>query len=90
MHIKPSIDGRAAFDTVRATMEAARHNIDTITWSLDSVICFRRPSGPRIGKLLQAKGHGGVQARVLVWNSQFARLRRNATPGASIGGSGGI
>lgn len=66
VHIKPLINGQAAFDAVHAAMEAARHSIDIITWGFDPAMRFKRPDGPRIGELLQTKGREGVQARVLV------------------------
>ena len=68
VHIKPLINGQAAFDAVHAAMEAARHSIDIITWGFDPAMRFKRPDGPRIGELLQTKGREGVQARVLVWS----------------------
>lgn len=89
MHIKPLINGQAAFDAVHAAMEAARHSIDIITWGFDPAMRFKRPDGPRIGELLQTKGREGVQARVLVWSNQLARLKENTIPGAGVGGSGG-
>ena len=70
VHIKPLINGQAAFDAVHAAMEAARHSIDIITWGFDPAMRFKRPDGPRIGELLQTKGREGVQARVLVWSNQ--------------------
>lgn len=89
VHIKPLINGQAAFDAVHAAMEAARHSIDIITWGFDPAMRFKRPDGPRIGELLQTKGREGVQARVLVWSNQLARLKENTIPGAGVGGSGG-
>ncbi|HBP2207332.1 TPA: hypothetical protein L5W94_000001, partial [Pseudomonas aeruginosa] len=75
VHIKPLINGQAAFDAVHAAMEAARQSIDIITWGFDPAMRFKRPDGPRIGELLQTKGREGVQARVLVWSNQLARLK---------------
>ncbi len=89
VHIKPLINGQAAFDAVHAAMEAARQSIDIITWGFDPAMRFKRPDGPRIGELLQTKGREGVQARVLVWSNQLARLKENTIPGAGVGGSGG-
>ncbi|ERU98985.1 hypothetical protein Q080_02142 [Pseudomonas aeruginosa M8A.1] len=89
VHIKPLINGQAVFDAVHAAMEAARHSIDIITWGFDPAMRFKRPDGPRIGELLQTKGREGVQARVLVWSNQLARLKENTIPGAGVGGSGG-
>lgn len=81
VHIKPLINGQAAFDAVHAAMEAARQSIDIITWGFDPAMRFKRPDGPRIGELLQTKGREGVQARVLVWSNQLARLKENTIPG---------
>ena len=73
VHIKPLINGQAAFDAVHAAMEAARQSIDIITWGFDPAMRFKRPDGPRIGELLQTKGRAGVQARPRGRRRRFRR-----------------
>ena len=53
--VQPLINGQRAFEAVHNAINAATKSIDIISWGLDPSMRLLRPSGERLGTLLEQR-----------------------------------